>query len=129
MACHRSGRDAAILIYGSMLQNAMDAAQRLSEQGIEVTVLRLLQVNPLPMDEILKYIPENCPVVVAEEAGNGSGLREAIAWELGCRNQVESINLGGSFATHGKLADLHRHFGLDGEGIAQRVLKVIHNEG
>ena len=127
VVCYRSGNDAVILTYGTMVQNAMDAAEILKNQGVEATVLRLLRVNPLPMDEIRKILPENCPVFVAEEAGNGSGIREAIAWELG--TQVESINLGGSFATHGKMADLYRHFGLDGEGIAKRVLKVIRNEG
>ena len=127
LVCHRSGSDAVLLTYGTMVQNVMDAAEILASQGVEATVLRLLQVNPLPMDEITKYLPENCPVLVAEEAGNGSGIREAISWELGA--QVESINLGGSFATHGKMADLYRHYGLDGEGIAKRVLKVIRNEG
>ena len=127
VVCHRSGSDAVILTYGTMVQNAMDAAEILKNQGVEATVLRLLQVNPLPIDEITKYLPESCPILVAEEAGNGSGIREAIAWELG--SQVESINLGGSFATHGKMADLYRHYGLDGEGIAERVLKVIRNEG
>ena len=127
VVCHRSGSDAVLLTYGTMVQNAMDAAEILASQGVEATVLRLLQVNPLPMDEITKYLPENCPVLVAEEAGNGSGIREAISWKLG--TQVESINLGGSFATHGKMADLYRHYGLDGEGIARRVLKVIRNEG
>ena len=66
---------------------------------------------------------------MAEEAGNGSGIRESISWELGRKTLVESINLGGGFATHGKMADLYRHYGLDGEGIAERVLKVIRNEG
>ena len=127
VVCHRSGSDAVLLTYGTMVQNVMDAAEILASQGVEATVLRLLQVNPLPMDEITKYLPENCPILVAEEAGNGSGIREAISWELG--TQVESINLGGSFATHGKMADLYRHYGLDGEGIAKRVLKVIRNEG
>jgi transketolase C-terminal domain/subunit len=71
-------------------------------------------------------------VILAEEAGNGSGLREALAWALGQKRpgcSLECINLGGDFATHGKMADLYHHFGLDAEGIANRVLKVIHNEG
>ena len=129
VVCHCTGKDAVILTYGTMVQNAMDAAEILAGQGVEATVLRLLRVNPLPMDEILKYLPENCPIVVAEEAGNGSGIREAISWELGRGARVESINLGGSFATHGKMADLYRHYGLDAEGIARRVCKVIENEG
>ena len=128
VACHRTGKDAVVLVYGTMLQNAMDAAEILSGQGIEITVLRLLQLNPLPTQTLLEYIPENCPVILAEEAGNGSGIREALSWELP-DVQLESINLGGQFATHGKMADLYRHYGLDAEGIAKRVCKVIRNEG
>ena len=127
VVCHRGGSDAVILTYGTMVQNAMDAAEILKNQGVEATVLRLNQVHPLPINEITKYLPENCPILVAEEAGNCSGIRETISWELG--TQVESINLGGSFATHGKMADLYRYYGLDGESIAKRVLKVIRNEG
>ena len=131
VVCHRTGKDAAIVAYGTMAQNAMDAAQILAQQGVEVTVLRLLQVKPLPVADILGMIPENCPVILAEEAGNYSGIREPLALELadkrhGCR--MECINLGGRFATHGKMADLYRHYGLDPEGIANRVLKVIRNE-
>ena len=81
------------------------------------------------MGIIFRLFPENCPILVAEEAGNGSGIRESISWELGQKTRVESSNLGGSFATHGKMADLYRHYELDGEGIAKRVLKVIRNEG
>ena len=130
--CHRTGKDAVIAVYGTMVQNAMAAAELLSRQGVETTVLRLLQVNPLPMDEMLKLVPENAPVILAEECGKGSGVGEAFSWELGRRRpnaRVESINLGGSFATHGKMADLYRHYGLDAEGIAKEVCKVIRNEG
>ena len=132
VACHRTGSDAVLVAYGTMAQNAVSAAQLLSQRGIETTVLRLLQVDPLPVEELMEHIPENCPVILAEEAGNGSGLREALSWVLGCKRPgcpMDCINLGGSFATHGNMADLYRHYGLDAEGIAHRVLKVIHNEG
>ena len=130
--CHRTGKDATIVVYGTMVQNALDAAEILASQGIETTVLRLLQVNPVPTEEILDMIPENSPVILAEEALTGSGIGESLAWQL-CSarpgQQVECINLGGSFATHGKMADLYRHYGLDAEGIARKVCKVIGNEG
>ena len=132
VACHRTGKDAVIVAYGTMVQNAMDAAEILARQGIEATVLRLLQVNPLPVDEILSMLPENCPVLVVEEAGTGSGIREKLLWELGHarpNTRVESINLGGCFATHGNMADLYRHYGLDAEGIAGVVSKVVSHEG
>ena len=129
VVCHRSGKDAVIITYGTMIQNALGAADILANQGVEATVLRLLRVNPLPVEEILEHIPESSPVILAEEAGLGSCILEALAWELSPNTRVESINLGGSFATHGNMADLYRHYGLDAEGISHKVLKVIHNEG
>ena len=129
VVCHRSGKDAVIITYGTMIQNALGAADILANQGVEATVLRLLRINPLPVEEILEHIPESSPVILAEEAGLGSCILEALAWELSPNTRVESINLGGSFATHGNMADLYRHYGLDAEGISHKVLKVIHNEG
>ena len=129
VVCHRTGKDAVIVVYGTMVQNAMDAAEILAQQGIEATVLRLLQVNPLLVDEILEMIPEGCPIVVAEETGRGSGIREMLSWQLGCNAKVAGIDLGSSFATHGNMADLYRHYGLDAEGIAREVCKVVGHEG
>ena len=129
VVCHRSGKDAVIITYGTMIQNALGAADILANQGVEATVLRLLRVNPLPVEEILEHIPESSPVILAEEAGLGSCILAALAWELSPNTRGESINLGGSFATHGNMADLYRHYGLDAEGISHKVLKVIHNEG
>ena len=126
--CHRSGKDVTIITYGNLLDNAMDAAQLLSEVGIEATVLRLLTVSNLAADEITKKFSETKVGIVVEEVCNGSGIREALAWELhqlqpACR--LYGIDLGKRFVPHGSLKELHRHCRLDAAAIAEYTKEVL----
>ena len=127
LACHRMGNDVTLITYGTMLDNTMKAAQLLAEQGIEATVLRLMTVAPLPVYHILTMMSAQPHVVIVEEAARDCGIREALAWELqhlksGVR--VDGIDLGSQFVTHGDLASLYKHYGLDAESIAKFVQEV-----
>ena len=74
LCCHRHGGDVTLVTYGSMLDNVLEAAEILSQRGIEATVLRLLTVSALPTREILAEMSENRRVIVAEEVCTGSGI-------------------------------------------------------
>ena len=126
--CHRTGKDVVLITYGSLLDNALNAAEHLAEQGIEATVLRMLTVSHLAADKIARLLPKGAPVVVLEEVAAGSGIREALAWELrkiipGLR--VEGLDLGRDFVPHGSLKELYRHCGLNGQSIAGFVREVL----
>ena len=128
VACHRSGKDVTLITYGTMLENVMEAAEQLAQQGIEATVLRLLTVSKLSADQILAEMSENRCIIVAEEICTGSGIREALAWEIGikcpeCR--VDGIDLGANFVTHGSQKELYAHYGLDGKSIAEYTKGVL----
>ena len=127
VCCHRQGSDVALITYGVLTDEVMHGAQILEESGISASVLRLLRVDPLPVEEIAAKLGACRHVIVVEEACAGSGIKEAIAWHLpGCR--VDGIDLGGAFPTHGKLSDLYAHYGLDGRSIAKFVQEVHPNE-
>jgi len=128
VACHRKGGDVTLLTYGTLLSNVLDAAERLSEQGIEATVLRLLRVTDLPVEEISGYLSDNKVLVVAEEVCSGSGIVEDLAWKLGkvcpgCR--VAGLDLGSDFVTHGSQRKLYESLGLDGSSIAEFTKGVL----
>ena len=128
LCCHRHGGDVTLVTYGSMLDNVLEAAEILSQRGIEATILRLLTVSALPAREILTEMSEKRRVIVAEEVCTGSGIREALAWELrklcpDCR--VDGVDLGADFVTHGSTKELYRHYGLDGESIANYTQGVL----
>ncbi len=124
--CIRSGRDVALVGYGTLINNVLEAAEQLSQQGIEATVLRLLSVSHLDMDSILKHLPEKAPVLVAEETCTGSGVREALAWELRNRGlRIEGIDLGADFVSHGSQQKLYEQCGLDADSIAAYTKEML----
>ena len=127
VACHRKGSDVTLITYGTLIDQVMDAAELLSQQGIEATVLRLLTVSPLPVHQVQAMMSETADIIIVEEAAGGCGIREELAWSLRNLNpQVRSfgIDLGHSFITHGDLASLYRHYGLDANSIAAYVQEV-----
>ena len=126
--CHRRGKDAVLVTYGSMLENTLKAAELLAQQGIEVTVLRLLTVSDLPAAQVADMLPEGASVVVLEEVASGSGIRETLAWELRKRIpglRVEGLDLGRNFVPHGSLNELYHHCGLDEASIAAFIKEML----
>ena len=126
--CHRTGDDVTIVTYGTLINNALEAADILEKHGIHATVLRLLSVAPLPAQQLLKHMSSNPHVIVMEEVCAGSGIRQALAWELihlnpACR--VDGIDLGANFVSHGAVDTLYRHHGLDGASVADYIREVL----
>ena len=125
---HRTGADVTLITYGALLENILAAAEKLAQQGIEATVLRLLCVSDLPAEEILaKMSPIRCVIVVEEVAAN-SGIREALAWDLHklcpqCR--IDGIDLGADFVPHGSVKELYADCGLDAASIAAFTKEVL----
>ena len=124
--CHRTGRDITLLTYGATLDNVLCAAEMLAQQGIEAAVLRLLTVSSLPAGEVMEKMSENRKLVVIEEVCSGSGIREALAWELRAYScMVEGIDLGRDFVPHGSMEQLYKHCGMDAESIANFAKEVL----
>ena len=126
--CHREGRDVTFVTYGTMLYNVLDAAELLSRQGIEATVLRLLNVSEIAAEDILSQLSESRKIIVVEEACSGSGIREALAWEMqkiASDCTVTGLDLGGDFVPHGSTKELYHFCGLDAEGIAEFTKEVL----
>ncbi len=131
VTCHRSGADVTLVTYGPVLENVMNAADILAEQGVESTVLRLMELSDFGMDVICSLLSGNHRVVIVEEAGADSGIGDSLAAKLyqmvpDCR--VDEINLGNQFVPHGSLNKLYELCGLDGASIAAFTKEVLANE-
>lgn len=125
---HRHGRDVVFVTYGSMLDNVLSAAVLLSEEGIEATVLRLMDLSALHTREILEKSDPSRHIIVVEETASGSGIREALAAEvmqLGSSSRVWGCDLGGDFVTHGDKKRLYEYCGLDAASLAAYAKEVL----
>ena len=127
---HQTGRDVAILTYGRLVNNAIEAAELLKAEGISASVVRLGQLNPLPTEALISVLNNSKHVVILEETCENSGIYGDVLWKMRevlseCR--VSCINLGSGYPTHGTIKQLYQHYGLDAVSIAthiQGVLKV-----
>lgn len=128
--CHNKGTDATIITYGSLINNALHAAELLEQQGIHVTVLRLLTVHPINTTDLLPYICADAPIVIMEETCHGAGIGQNLGYELSRAirgSEIHIIDLGDQFVTHGSVDQLYKLCGLDTASICgyiQEVLKV-----
>lgn len=127
---HHQGGDCAIVTYGKIVNNALDAREILAEKGIEIGVIRLLSVNPLPSEMLCEVLKSYRRVLIVEETCEGSGLYASIAYDLHHKLpecECYHLDLGNQYPTHGSVDSLYRHYGLDSASIAayiQEVLKV-----
>ena len=126
--CHREGKDVTILTYGTLLENAMEAAELLYTRGVEATVLRLMSIGELPVRQIASQMAAGRPLYVMEEVSGGCGIRDMLCQQLqsimpGCT--VHGVDLGNRFVTHGSIDRLYHHYGLDGQSVCDSVLEVL----
>ena len=131
VATHRRGDDVTLITYGVLLNNAIKAAELLSENGIEATVLRLTRLSELPVDVITKSLSANKYVVVLEEISGQCGICQELTYELQkscpeCR--VSGIDLGKRYISHGNVNTLYEHYGLSPEAIKDYVMEAHHSE-
>ena len=125
---HRSGSDITLITYGSLLENVLDAAQLLSREGIEATVLRLLSVSHFSGEEISGLMSQNHRLLVVEETCTGSGIREALAWELEKHLddlKVDGLDLGPDFVPHGNQSKLYEYCAVDAASIARKAKELL----
>lgn len=124
----RDGADVALIATGSMVHEAVLAAQRLSEQGLSVGVINMHTLKPLDtacLDEVFKRYTA---VVTVEEHSVIGGLGSAVAEYKAskARAPVQLIlGLPDCFGKAGEYRYLLEKYGLTGAGIAASVLELL----
>lgn len=78
----REGKDVLIIANGTMVNNSLKAADKLAEEGIQVTVINMHTVKPLDKDIISANIEGKKLIVSIEEGLVSGGLGSAVAEHL-----------------------------------------------
>ena len=124
LCVHRHGNDVTLVTYGTLVNNLLSAAEILEQEGIHAGVLRLMNLTKLPTEAVLSQ--GSGPVVIVEEACTGSGIREALDWQMQSEERrVYGIDLGADFVPHGSQEKLYGLCGLDSGAVAEFVKGVI----
>lgn len=126
----REGPDVALIACGSLVYEALLAAEQLQREGISCTVVNNHTVKPLDT-ETIKTVAQRCGAVVTiEEHQRAGGMGSAVAEYLIQHAPVPLafVGMADSFGESGAPGELLKHFGLDAEGIIASARAVLKNK-
>lgn len=121
----REGEDLLIAAAGTTANAALDAAERLSKEGIEAAVINARFIKPLDEELILEWAGRCGRVLTVEENTLTGGFGSAVLELLAARDQilpVHRIGIGDRFVEQGPRAMILSLCGLDAEGIFREAL-------
>lgn len=127
----RKGRECALLAVGVMCRPALDAAEELAAEGIDVTVVNCRFVKPLDR-ELLDELVEAHGLLVTVEDGtvvNGFGASVAALLQTTAPGaRVITLGVPDRTYEHAPRAEQLAEVGLTGPGIASRVRSLAAEE-
>ena len=126
----REGGDVAILALGSMVYPCFYAAAQLDALGIHATVINARFMKPLDEELICCLAAEKQFLVTAEEGTEYGGFGGVVAALLHDRKipaSILRIAVPDRIIPHGAPNLLHAKYGLDVDGIVERI-KIFANE-
>lgn len=123
----REGTDVTIVATGICVGSALEAADKLAEEGVSAEVIDICTIKPLDEELIIASAKKTGKVVTAEEHSVIGGLGSAVCDAL-CKSapaQVCKIGMQDVFGESGPAAALVEKYGLDGAGIYRTVKEFI----
>ena len=129
----REGKDVCLWAIGSMVQSALQAADKLAERGISAGVVNMRFAKPLDEELLLEHAAQYGKIVTLEEGvlqgGVGSAVLETLnAAKMLQKCQVLTLGIPDEFVLHGDKKLLFKDLGLDVETIADKIAALVKEE-
>ena len=123
----REGKDITIVASGTMLFDAVKAADRLEKEGVGVDLLGIHTVKPLDEEAIVSSARKTGRVLVAENHSIHGGLYSAICETLAAQAPTlsDAVAVRDRNTQVGSLDDLKRDYGLTSDDIYSRAIGLI----
>lgn len=123
----RGGKDVTVFACGSMVYEAMVAAEKLSGT-VEVEVINIHTIKPIDVNAIVKSAKKTGKVITAEEHSIVGGLGSAVAEVLSENCPVPMIRLGmrDSFGESGEPEELMQKYGLTSVNLINLIKKLVY---
>lgn len=125
----KSGSDVTLVCYGIMTNQILEAEKILSKEGVSCEVVKLGAIKPCDFSVTLNSISKTKKFVIAEDVCKESCvgvhiLSSAINKDV----YIESyrlLNLNDGIATHGKVNEIYKKYGLDSDSIVNAVKQIL----
>ncbi len=122
----RRGEKIAVFACGLMVQSALEAAEMLKKDGINITVVDVCAIKPCDEEGITEILRTHDTIFTVEEHSVTGGLGSMIC-ELAaekCPRLVHRIGMYG-FAESGSWSELLHEYRLDGEGVCGQIKEKL----
>jgi 1-deoxy-D-xylulose-5-phosphate synthase len=126
------GRDGNILCAGTLLADALAAAETLREEGVDVGVINARFVKPLDREIIDRALTEGGFLLTVEEGclmgGFGSAVLETASELHLDTTRIRRLGIPDEFIEHGERGELLADLQLDAPGIATACRELMLRE-
>jgi 1-deoxy-D-xylulose-5-phosphate synthase len=126
----QDGGAVAIIGYGTIVNAVLQAAKRLEQSGIRCTVINARWAKPLDEELLCALANEKEFVVTVEDGavmgGFGSAVAELFVERRMYHNRMLRIGVPDRIIPHGAPNLLYAKYGLDADGIYERVKAFVH---
>lgn len=116
-----------IISTGSLLYNALKAAEQLQAGGIGASVLHMATIKPMDTDAVAAFAAEHDALVTVEEHQVACGMGSAVAEFLSETNptRISRIGIQDEFGQSGEPDELIEHYGMGIDAIVAAGKKVL----
>jgi transketolase len=126
MDVRREGKHGLLVACGMMVPIAIEASDRLAQEGLRVGVVEMATVKPI--DPALLDLARKAPVIVTAEnhsiiGGLGSAVAELLA-ESDVKVRFDRVGVRDTFAEGGTTKFLFERYGLDAAHLAERFTRL-----
>ncbi|MFC3031827.1 transketolase family protein [Pseudoalteromonas fenneropenaei] len=124
----RQGSDVTLIACGSMVYEALQAANMLSEQGIEAEVVNMHTIKPLDTTSVDNAIASGKPIITIEEHTTLGGLGSSVAEYMSpLERRVRHLLIGlpDAYIKTGDYQYMLKDQQLDAESLAVRIKAFV----
>ena len=125
----RTGRDVTIATYGLAVGRALEAADLLSLEGIEVDVLDMVSLKPLDTALLFDLVGQTGALVTLEDHNVEGGLGSAMARELlehGSSPRFHALGIADTFTESASTPDqIREKYGLGTKAVARAARDLV----
>lgn len=117
-----------VMTLGPALHDALDAAAKLSEEGIGADVFDMIWMKPLDRNLIREAVGRYAHIITVEDGALSGGFGSAVAdavRNLGSDIPVHSLGVPDKWIAQGSVGELKHLCGYDVEGICNAVKKCV----
>ena len=128
----REGADLTVVCYGTEVNEALDACEKLEKEGVSAELIKLGAICPNDFTKTLSSLSKTGRLLCAEDVCAPGCVGERILAGCAAKGVIlkgsRLLNVGSGLVAQGTVPELLHRYRLDGDGIAAEALALLRGE-